>query len=213
MPAGPGAEVRDVGAVSRRRRLWWGWRRLHGRALGGTSMNKLLNSLTDAERMLVHETERAQLAELDEDGLVALHTRIRRARDKYTSSYRREASASIAEHGGRGKAFPKNTRNRQKAEVFEDALARVSRNLASAARRSAQQLRSERIEAARRERASGPARGRRSSAAPAPMTSQRPRKLPASRPDVRKQHAGTRAVGARRQARRDSRRSGRGDAR
>lgn len=170
-------------------------------------MNRLLNSLTDAERTLVRETEPAQLAELDEDELVALHTRIRRARNRYTISYRREASASVAEHGGRGKAYPKNTRNRQKAEVFEDALARVSRNLAQAARRSARQLRSERIEAARREPGSGPAPApaRRNSPPPAPMTSQRSRNAPASRPDVRKQHAGTRAVGARRQARRDTR--------
>jgi|GEM_PF-4005902 len=45
-------------------------------------MNALLNSLTEAELMLIRGTERDQLAGLDEDALVGLHTRIRRARPK-----------------------------------------------------------------------------------------------------------------------------------
>ena len=112
-------------------------------------MDALLNSLADSELTLVRETEPDRLADLDEDGLVALHKRIRRARNKYSKVYRREAGARVAEQGGRGKARRKNTRSRQKAEVFEDALARVSRSLAVAARQTATQLKSERLSAAK----------------------------------------------------------------
>jgi hypothetical protein len=62
----------------------------------------LLNSLTDAERMLVAETERDALKGLDEDELLDLHQRIRRARTKYVKNYRRAASAAVAGVGGRG---------------------------------------------------------------------------------------------------------------
>ncbi len=167
-------------------------------------MKALWNSLTEAEFMLVRETEPDELAQLDEDGLVALHTRVRRARNKYSKTYRREASARVAELGARGKARPKNTRNAQKAEVFEEALARVSRSLAVAARRSAAQLKAERIEAARAERNTAPPKAARRPAS-APMTSQRARRAPASTPARRKQHASSAALGARRQAKRDSR--------
>ena len=163
-------------------------------------MTALLNSLTDAELMLVRETEADALATLNEDDLVALHTRIRRARGKYTTSYRREASARVSTAGGRGKAHPRSTRNRQKAEVFEDALARVSRSLAVAARRTATELRSERVDEARRSRPLTRVR-----AASTPLSPQRPRRRPASTPAVRKRHAATRAQGARRQTKRDAR--------
>jgi hypothetical protein len=167
-------------------------------------MNALLNSLTDIERALIRETEPAQVIDLDEDGLVALHARIRRARDNYVKVYRREASAKVAEVGGRGKARPKNTRNAQKSEVFEDALARVSRYLATAARHSAAELKSERLAAVRRERNTTPPRpSRRPQSVQAKP--QRPNRTPSSAPAVRKRQASTLAAGARRQARRDSR--------
>src|SRR5690349_22621471 len=89
----------------------------------------LLAVLNEAERLLVAETEPGALAALDEDGTVELHTRVRRARGKYVGQYRRSAAARVPEQGGRGKARPKNTRARQKAEVFEEALARVSARL------------------------------------------------------------------------------------
>ena len=113
-------------------------------------MNRaLVNSLPDADRLLLAETEPAALADLSEDGLVALHDRIRRQRNKYTGMYRREAATRVAASGGRGKARPTNTRNRDRAEAYEDALSRVSTKLAAAARRSAAELRAERIQAAR----------------------------------------------------------------
>ncbi|HET6192576.1 MAG TPA: hypothetical protein VFE59_36890, partial [Trebonia sp.] len=70
----------------------------------------LLAVLTDAERLMVAETDRDALAMLDEDGAIALETRIRRARDKYVGQYRRGATARVSERGGRGKARPENSR-------------------------------------------------------------------------------------------------------
>ena len=109
----------------------------------------LLNSLTDAERMLVGETERDALKGLDEDELLDLHQRIRRSRTKYVKLYRRGASAKVQGAGGRGMAYPTNQRNRDKAELFESVLARVSREVAVAANRASAELRRERIDAAR----------------------------------------------------------------
>src|SRR5215469_15517951 len=109
----------------------------------------LLAVLTESERMLVTETEAAQLGPLDEDATAELHTRIRRARNKYVGQYRRGASSKVAEHGGRGRARPANRRAAMKAEAFEEALARVSRRLAVLARQSAARLRRERLDAAR----------------------------------------------------------------
>jgi hypothetical protein len=108
-------------------------------------MTALLSSLTETELQLVRETDTDRLAVLDEDGLAELHLRIRRARDKHVKVYRRQAAALVGEVGGRGQARPKNTRNRAKAEVFEDALARVSGQLAVAARESAETLQAERL--------------------------------------------------------------------
>ena len=106
-------------------------------------MNKaVLNSMTKAERRLVSETEREALVELDEDALLELHSRVRRARTKYVKNYRRGASARVVESGSRGVAYPKNQRDRDKAEVFELALARVSRHVEVMAKRAAAELRS-----------------------------------------------------------------------
>jgi hypothetical protein len=60
----------------------------------------LLAVLNDAERLLVAETERDQLAALDEDGAIDLEARIRRARNKYVSQYRRGASAAWQQRAG-----------------------------------------------------------------------------------------------------------------
>ena len=56
----------------------------------------LLAVLNDAERLLVAQTERAELAALDEDAAIDLEARIRRARNKYVGQYRRAASARVA---------------------------------------------------------------------------------------------------------------------
>jgi len=165
----------------------------------------ITNSLTEAELALLRETERDRLAGLDEDALAALHDRIRRARTKYVNVYRRTGAATVGVKGGRGVAKERNARNAAKAEVFEDALARVSRSLAAAARASATALRAERVAAARAARSAGPERGP-DPGSDAPPAS-RPRAVPRDAPVRRKQDASTLATGARRQARRDSTRS------
>jgi hypothetical protein len=173
----------------------------------------LLAVLNDTERLLVAETERARLAELDEDAAIELETRIRRARNKYVGQYRRSASAAVAEHGGRGRARPENTTARMKAEAFEEALSRVSRRVATLARQAAQQLRAERLAAARAVKESrGPAGVTAGVTAAAPTAKQEPTATgePAGdralrTPASARQRASTRAMGARRQAKRDSR--------
>ncbi|GIH95663.1 hypothetical protein ACFFMN_40005 [Planobispora siamensis] len=166
-------------------------------------MDALLNSLTEAELLLVRETAPERLAELDEDALLDLHIRVRRARTKHVKVYRRQAAARVEETGGRGKAYARNSRTRAKAEVFEDALARVSEQLATAARASAAALQDERLAAARRTGNPVP---------PGPLTRPGSERLESQRLDrqpdhagIPKRHASTRATGARRQARRDNR--------
>lgn len=168
----------------------------------------LRSALNDSERLLVADTHPAALADLDEDTAIELEGRIRRARDKYVSQYRRSASARVAEHGARGSAQPENTRAAAKAEAFEGALSRTSRRVAVLARQSAAALRAERLAAAKaakqpdwpgagemvpRQRRQGPP------VTPEP-TGERALRNPASE----KRRAGTLAAGARRQAKRDS---------
>jgi hypothetical protein len=169
----------------------------------------LLAVLNDPERLLVAETDRAELAALDEDAAIELEARIRRARNKYAGRYRRAASAAVPEHGGRGRARPENKQAAMKAEAFEEALSRVSRRVAVLARQSAAMLRAERLEAARAaKQGRGPGAGRAAPAAgrtgptvTAEPTGDRGLRSPASE----KRRASTRAAGARRQAKRDSR--------
>jgi hypothetical protein len=169
----------------------------------------LLAVLNDAERLLVAQTERAELAALDEDAAIDLETRIRRARNKYVGQYRRAASARVIEHGGRGTARAENKRAAMKAEAFEEALARVSRRVATLARQAAAALRAERLAAARAARAArgpgaqeaAPATGRKGPAVTAAGAGDRALHSPVSK----KQRASTRAAGARQQAKRDSR--------
>jgi hypothetical protein len=170
--------------------------------------------LNDSEKLLVAETSREALAALDEDAAIALETRIRRARDKYVSQYRRAASARVAEHGGRGRARPENAQGLRKAEAFERALSQVSRRVAILARESAAALRAERLALARaakqrdwpgrpggedvmpRQRGDAPG-------TPGTRTGDRALRNPASE----RERGETRAAGARQQARRDSKRA------
>jgi hypothetical protein len=169
----------------------------------------LLAVLNDAERLQVAQTERAELAALDEDAAIELEARIRRARNKYVSQYRRGASARVVEHAGRGAARPENLQAARKAEAFGEALSRVSRRVAALARQSAAQLRAERSAAARAAkqdrgpdgRGSAPAGSRKGPALTGQPTGDRALRSPRTE----KQRASTMAAGARRQARKDSR--------
>jgi len=167
-------------------------------------MQALVGTLTETEQSLVRETTSDQLAALDEDELVALHTRVRRARDKYVKLYRRQSATRVRATGARGRAYPKGSRDRDKAEVFEEALARVSRRLATAARAAARAFKAERIAEARAASFTPPdlpptSRGRR-----APRDNQVADRRPRT-PDRIKRSATTRSATKRVQARKDSR--------
>ena len=157
--------------------------------------------MSEAELTILRDTEPSALATLSEDELLELFTRVRRVRNKHVGQYRRQASARVGEARARGAAYSRGQRARDKAEVFEAALARVSTGLAKAARRSAAELRAERI-AATRTVGTGPARPGRATDSPPPSTSDRP----AERSPARmKRDASSMAQGSRRQARRDAR--------
>ena len=168
-------------------------------------MNKaLLGSLTEAEWLLVQESEPDALARLDEDALLALHARVQRARTKHVTMYRRGASAAVAERGGRGFSHAKNQRARDKAEVFETVLARVSRRVGVVARQASAELRAERIAAARAHQAAGPAAGSApSGGADQPVASTR--RSAAKTTGGLKRDASSKAQGSRRQAAKDAR--------
>jgi hypothetical protein len=169
----------------------------------------ILAVLSDAERLLVAQTEPAELAALNEDAAIEFEARIRRARNKYVGQYRRAASVRVVEHSGRGTARPENKRAAMRAEAFEEALARVSRRVATLARQAAAALRAERLAAARAARhghapGTGPAEpavGRKGPSVTGEPTGDRALRSPRTE----KQRAGTLASGARRQAKRDSR--------
>jgi hypothetical protein len=110
--------------------------------------------LNESEKALLRQAEASSLARLDEDELIDLHTRVRRARTKYVTLYRRRASAQVKADAGRAKAHAQHARTAAKAEAFEDALPRVSLALAKAARARVAALRAERLETAKRQQAS-----------------------------------------------------------
>jgi hypothetical protein len=158
--------------------------------------------LTSAQGDLVRETEPDRMAALDEDDLLDLHTRVRRARSKYVKLYRQTGAARVGLKGARGHARPGNVGNAAKAEVFELALARVSARVDVVARAAAEELRAERFAAAAAPGSTGPGRpASGGSKATAPSTRRRATKTTGGL----KRDASSRAKGAARQARKDSR--------
>jgi len=162
----------------------------------------VLNSMTAAEQRLVAETSREAMVVLDEEELLALHARIRRARSKYVTMYRRNARGAVVKRGGRGFSYPKNQRDRDKAEVFEGALAAVSKEVGTHAARAAAELKASRLAAAR-STGSGPKKVAATAAAPE-MPASRARGVKKTTGGVKKD-ASSRAAGVRRQAKRDAR--------
>jgi hypothetical protein len=170
-------------------------------------MNKaMLSLLTESELLLVRETETAALALLDEDATGDLLVRVRRARNKYSTNYRRQSAKRVVAKGSRGAARGSSNKTAMKAEIFEEALARVSRRLATLARQSATDLKAERLAAARGAAPVGSAasRGRTATTsvrkAPPAVT---PTTKSLRTPSRKKQVASSGAAGARRQAKRD----------
>ena len=163
----------------------------------------VLNSMTTAEQRLVAEASREAMSELDEEELLALHARIRRARSKYVTMYRRNARGAVVKRGGRGFSYPKNQRDRDKAEVFEGALAAVSKEVGVHAVQAAAELKASRLAAAR-STGSGPEKVAATTAAASDPPASRERGVKKTTGGVKKD-ASSRAAGARRQAKRDAR--------
>lgn len=164
---------------------------------------QLTSMLNETEQALLRAAEPRELNRLDEDELAALHDRIRRARNKYSKLYRRRASERVTSDRSRGRASAANAKAARKAEGFEDALARVSQKLAQVAAAAAEELKAERLAAARR--TPGPAAKPTASTTTRP-TATNPSKRGASRsPASEKKRASTKAANKRNQAARDRR--------
>ena len=179
-------------------------------------MNKSqISLLSESELLLVRDTEPSALATFDEDEVGDLLLRVRRARNKYSTNYRRQSTKRVTDKRSRGAARGSSNKTAMKAEIFEDALARVSRRLSVLARESAKELRRERIEAARGTPPSGsaarggggsPTGARTPASAVSPRTAKTPKASKGTRsPAKTKQARSSQAAGARRQAKRDSR--------
>jgi hypothetical protein len=143
--------------------------------------NDIWSMLNESEQALLREIEPRTLRKLDEDELVAVHQRVRRARNKYAKNYRRGAAAQVAKDGGRGKVSARYSRTARKAEAFEDALARVSARLAKVAQESADRLKAERLAAARRQKGAPAKRASRPSSITSDATEKKQRRTPAGK--------------------------------
>jgi hypothetical protein len=162
------------------------------------------------EQTLLVATEPARLALMSEDELGDALLLVRRARNKYSKLHRRQGSATVGEVGRRAATQSQNLRTLRKAEIFEDALARVSRAYAGAARAAATQLKSERLalaKAATVTPAAGPkaAKSTVKSSQTKGRTASGKGVVPASATASPARRGSSKAQGARRQAKRDSR--------
>lgn len=149
---------------------------------------------------LIREIEPKRMDALDEDELLALHKRVRRARNKHTKNYRRRAAAGVAEEGARGNARPRHGKAVQRAEVFEEALSLVSQRLAAVALETYETLKAERLERAQKGKSSGPgtATAKQGGVGPGEATKHQ------SSPGALKAQASSQAANSQRQAKRDS---------
>jgi hypothetical protein len=168
----------------------------------------LLSMLNDAEQQLVRDAEPDRLRGLDEDELIDLHTRVRRARTKYVRLHRRRGATQVKADASRTRARAATARTAAKAEVFEELLADVSRQLSRLAKESAAALKADRLEEARRGRGHVPMIPTRGAAMATPRTPTRARtsRTPArSTPIGKKKSASTRSATRRDQTRADRR--------
>lgn len=85
--------------------------------------------LTPQENSLIGETHPEALTRMDEKALKELQARLRQAREKNFSLLRRQGAARVESEGARGAAQPANEKRSEKVEIFDEALARVSRQL------------------------------------------------------------------------------------
>lgn len=157
--------------------------------------------LNESEQDLLRATEPRRLKRLDEDELAALHDRIRRARNKYSKLYRRRASDQVTADRSRKRAHAAHATAARKAEGFEDALARVSQQLARVAAAAAEDLKNERLAAARRTPLPAAPVAASSGARATGRSGKRATRTPASE----KERASTKSSNKRNQAKRDTR--------
>lgn len=167
--------------------------------------SSVVRGLTTSEKTLVMQTKKDRLAELDEDELLDLHRLVRRKRNKYVKLYRRDNQERIQAHGTRDKDMSPGTEIRDRAELFEDRLAVVSLHLAAAARRSADDLRTERLDATRAGRSSGPGTSTDGDGRARRRRNRADHDRRSTNPGRKKRDASSVAQGAARQAKRDSR--------
>ena len=114
-------------------------------------------NLTAEEESLLKASHRAISADPpDPDLLGDLGHRLRKAKDKYTSLYRRQAAARVQVDKSRGEAADSNLRTEAKADVFAAALDEVETAIDQAHRlderaeaQANEELAAERIAAAR----------------------------------------------------------------
>jgi hypothetical protein len=113
----------------------------------------IVKTLSKGEQSLIMDTRPRKLEGASEEALLDLHARVRRGRNKYSKLYRQSARSQVKADRARGAASKKSRGDAERAEVFEDALARVSDRLSKAARRSATKLRKQRLDAAKAQKA------------------------------------------------------------
>lgn len=165
-------------------------------------MEQYLWVLKRSELDLIRELEPDRLEDLTEDELLALHKRVRRARNKHTSNYRRGAAKKVKKAGGRGAAHSASDKARARAYVFEEALGIISDELAHKAHEQAEALRDERLAKARAGRSPGPD----VSVGSAPVGKGKGRTVPHTKTTGGiKRDASSKAKGSRRQAKKDAR--------
>ncbi len=163
-----------------------------------------LHLFNSAEQTLLVQTERDRLTLLDEDELDKLLTRVRRARTKYTKLYRRQSGDLVAAKSSRAGTSTSNQRTKRKAEILEDALARVATALGTAARATAKELKSERLAAAKAAKGS-PVKNGGSAGGSKVESGTTSGRAPSGRSTSKARQASKKSSGARNQARRDSR--------
>ena len=162
-----------------------------------------LDMFSAAEQTLLVHTERQRLAKMSEDELDELFTRVRRARTKYTKLYRRQSADLVASKSSRAGTSTSNQRTKRKAEILEDALARVATALSKAARATAKELKDERLAAAAAAKGSPHKQGAASTSSPSTGTVGG--KAARGRSTTKARQASRKSSGARTQAKSDSR--------
>ena len=104
-----------------------------------------ISLFTPTEQTLLVDTEPKRLDGMNEDELVALLSRVRRARNKYSDLHRRQGAAAVRDTGKRYAATTSNERTLRKAEIFEDAVSRVARYVSRTARANANAVKAQRV--------------------------------------------------------------------